>query len=65
MPNNPSAGGISRRIDGEERQEIREQMQALPVPEGMGVIIRTAGVGKSSEELAWDLENPAETMGSD
>jgi ribonuclease E len=55
MPNNPRAGGISRRIDGEERTELREALSALEIPNGMGVIIRTAGVGRSSEELQWDL----------
>ncbi len=55
MPNNPEAGGISRRIEGEERQELREVIANLNLPEGMGVIIRTAGVGKSPEELQWDL----------
>ena len=56
MPNNPSSGGISRRIEGEERDELRDTLQHLSVPEGMGVIIRTAGVGKSEEDLKWDLE---------
>ena len=55
MPNNPRAGGISRRIDGDDRTELREAMSALEIPNGMGVIIRTAGVGRSSEELQWDL----------
>ena len=55
MPNNPRAGGISRRIEGEERNELREILVALNLPENMGVIIRTAGVGKSIEELQWDL----------
>lgn len=55
MPNNPRAGGISRRIEGEERSELREILAALNLPENMGVIIRTAGVGKSTEELQWDL----------
>ncbi len=55
MPNNPRAGGISRRIEGEERAEIRAAFEGITIPEGMGVIIRTAGVGKSSEELSWDL----------
>lgn len=55
MPNNPRAGGISKRIEGDERAELREALSALNVPEGMGVIIRTAGVGKSIEELQWDL----------
>ncbi|WP_113905792.1 ribonuclease E [Aliidiomarina celeris] len=55
MPNNPRAGGISRRIEGEERSELKEAMSGLEVPDGMGLIVRTAGVGKSGEELAWDL----------
>ncbi len=56
MPNNPRAGGVSRRIEGEDRAELREAMAALAVPEGMGVIIRTAGMGRSVEELQWDLD---------
>jgi ribonuclease E len=56
MPNNPSSGGISRRIEGDERDELRDTLQSLNIPEGMGVIIRTAGVGKSEEDLKWDLE---------
>lgn len=55
MPNNPRAGGISRRIEGEERAEIKAALESIEIPEGMGVIIRTAGVGKSSKELSWDL----------
>lgn len=55
MPNNPRAGGISRRIEGDEREEMREVLSQLELPEGMGVIVRTAGVGKSIEELQWDL----------
>ncbi|MDH3978553.1 MAG: Rne/Rng family ribonuclease [Gammaproteobacteria bacterium] len=55
MPNNPRAGGVSRRITGEDRDEIRDALRELNIPEGMGVIIRTAGVGRSNEELAWDL----------
>lgn len=55
MPNNPRAGGISRRIDGEDRDQLRESLGQLQVPEGMGTIIRTAGVGKTGEELQWDL----------
>ncbi len=55
MPNNPRAGGISRRIEGEERAEIRAAFEGINIPHGMGVIIRTAGVGKSAEELSWDL----------
>ncbi|MBR9912335.1 MAG: ribonuclease E [Gammaproteobacteria bacterium] len=57
MPNNPRAGGISRRIDGEDRAELREALGKIEVPSGMGVIVRTAGVGRSAEELQWDLDN--------
>ena len=56
MPNNPRAGGISRRIEGDERTALREALSALEVPAGMGLIVRTAGVGKSQEELQWDLD---------
>ncbi|WP_235013343.1 ribonuclease E [Spiribacter sp. SSL99] len=56
MPNNPRAGGVSRRIEGNERNEIRDALKALEVPDGMGVIVRTAGVGRSAEELQWDLD---------
>ena len=56
MPNNPRAGGISRRIEGDDRAELREALSALEVPAGMGLIVRTAGVGKSAEELQWDLD---------
>ncbi|MFW2374764.1 MAG: Rne/Rng family ribonuclease [Gammaproteobacteria bacterium] len=56
MPNNPRAGGVSRRIEGEDRQEIREAMSQLDVPKGMGLIVRTAGVGRNAEELQWDME---------
>ncbi len=56
MPNNPRAGGVSRRITGDDRQEIRDALNALELPNGMGVIVRTAGVGKSHEELQWDLD---------
>ncbi len=55
MPNNPRAGGISRRIEGEERNELKQALEGIEIPQGMGVIVRTAGVGKSSEELCWDL----------
>ncbi|MFZ2312867.1 MAG: Rne/Rng family ribonuclease, partial [Methylobacter sp.] len=55
MPNNPKAGGISRRIEGETRSDLREVMAALEIPETMGLIIRTAGCGKNVEELQWDL----------
>ena len=56
MPNSPRAGGISRRIEGDDRAELQEAMRTLEVPEGMGMIVRTAGVGKQAEELQWDLE---------
>ncbi len=56
MPNNPRAGGISRRIEGDERTELREAIRNLKTPSGMGVIVRTAGIGRSSEELQWDLD---------
>lgn len=55
MPNNPRAGGISRRIDGDDRDQLRDALNELTLPEGMGMIIRTAGVGKTKEELEWDL----------
>ncbi|WP_423062289.1 Rne/Rng family ribonuclease [Candidiatus Paracoxiella cheracis] len=56
MPNNPRAGGISRRIEGDDRDHLRDTINQLNLPEGMGVIVRTAGVGKSPEELKWDLD---------
>ena len=56
MPNNPRAGGVSRRIEGQDRSELREAMSSLEIPEGMGLIVRTAGVGKNAEELQWDLD---------
>ncbi len=56
MPNNARAGGVSRRIEGEDRDEIRRALSELNVPEGMGLIVRTAGVGRSQEELQWDLD---------
>ena len=56
MPNNPRAGGISRRIEGDERLELKDALGSLDVPEGVGLIVRTAGVGKSPEELQWDLK---------
>jgi ribonuclease E len=56
MPLNPSAGGISRRIDGEDRAELREILNQLTIPEGMGVIVRTAGVGRDIKDLQWDLD---------
>lgn len=55
MPNNPRAGGISRRIEGDDRTELKEALSSLELPEGMGLIVRTAGVGKSAEALQWDL----------
>ena len=55
MPNNPRAGGISRRIEGDERTELKASLSKLELPKGMGLIVRTAGVGKAYEELEWDL----------
>lgn len=55
MPNNPRAGGISRRIEGDDRTELKEALASLELPDGMGLIVRTAGVGKSAEALQWDL----------
>lgn len=55
MPNNPRAGGISRRIEGDDRTELKEALASLQLPDGMGLIVRTAGVGKSAEALQWDL----------
>jgi len=56
MPNNPRAGGVSRRIEGQDRAELRDAMSQLEIPDGMGLIIRTAGIGKNAEELQWDLD---------
>jgi len=56
MPNNPRGGGVSRRVEGEDREELRDTMDQLPVPAGMSVIARTAGIGRSLEELDWDLK---------
>src|ERR1700758_2443996 len=55
MPNNPRGGGVSRRIAGDDRQELRETMSQLQLPEGMSLIARTAGIGRSAPELQWDL----------
>jgi ribonuclease E len=55
MPNNPRGGGVSRRIEGEDRQELREAMDQLNLPQGMSIIARTAGIGRNTEELQWDL----------
>ena len=56
MPNNPRAGGVSRRIQGDDRKELRETLDMLDVPDNMGIIVRTAGVGRAQEELQWDLD---------
>ena len=56
MPNNPRAGGVSRRIEGDDRSDARDAMSGLEIPPDMGLILRTAGVGKSTEELQWDLD---------
>src|SRR5450830_769154 len=55
MPNNPRGGGVSRRVEGEDREELRDIMDQLPVPPGMSVIARTAGIGRNVDELQWDL----------
>ncbi len=55
MPNNPRGGGVSRRIEGEERNELRDTISQLDIPPGMSIIARTAGIGRSAEELQWDL----------
>lgn len=55
MPNNPRGGGVSRRIEGEDRNELRDVMAELEVPKGMSIIARTAGIGRNAEELQWDL----------
>ena len=57
MPNNPRAGGVSRRIEGDDRDQLREAMDSLQIPDGMGAIVRTAGVGRTPEELQWDVNN--------
>ncbi len=55
MPNNPRGGGVSRRVEGEDRQELRDTMEQLDLPQGMSIIARTAGIGRNVEELQWDL----------
>ena len=55
MPNNPRGGGVSRRIEGEDRQELRDAMSQLDIPDGMSIIARTAGIGRDATELQWDL----------
>ena len=57
MPNNPRVGGISRRVEGKERDDLRDLMRNLNLPEGMGLIVRTAGVGKNLDELKWDMDS--------
>ncbi len=56
MPNNPRGGGVSRRIEGEDRQELKDAMDQLEVPGGMSMIARTAGIGRTVDELQWDLD---------
>src|SRR3546814_12214249 len=58
MPNSPTAGGVSRRIEGDDRAELKKAMDALDIPDDMGVIIRTAGAGRDAEELQRDLDYP-------
>src|SRR6185503_7242555 len=57
MPNNARAGGVSRRIEGEDREQLREALDQVQIPDTMGAIVRTAGVGRTAEELQWDLDN--------
>ena len=64
MPNNPRAGGISRRIEGEDRAQLRDAMRTLEIPEGMGVIVRTAGIGRAAQELQWDLDYLSQLWGT-
>ncbi|HEY5603162.1 MAG TPA: Rne/Rng family ribonuclease [Gammaproteobacteria bacterium] len=64
MPNNPRAGGVSRRIVGEDRQEIRDALVDLDIPLDMGIIVRTAGMGRNTEELQWDLNYLLQLWGS-
>ena len=64
MPNNPRAGGVSRRIEGDARSEARDALSAIDIPADMGLIIRTAGIGKSVEELQWDLDYLMNLWGS-
>jgi len=56
MPQNPRAGGVSRRIEGEDRDSVKKVLSEITMPDGMGVIVRTAGVGRSTEEMQWDLD---------
>jgi ribonuclease E len=56
MPTNPTAGGVSRRISGDDRQDLREQLSQVTTPDNVGIIVRTAGVGRDAEELQWDLD---------
>ena len=56
MPNNPGAGGVSRRIQGEERDSVRQSLEDVQIPDGMGCIVRTAGIGRTTEELKWDVD---------
>lgn len=64
MPNNPRAGGISRRIDGDDRTELKDALSQIDVPNGMGIIVRTAGVGRRAEELQWDMNYLAQLWAS-
>jgi ribonuclease E len=64
MPNNPRAGGISRRIEGEDRAQLRDAMRTLQIPDGMGVIVRTAGIGRAAQELQWDLDYLSQLWGT-
>ena len=65
MPNNPRGGGVSRRIEGDDRAELKENMDQLEYPNGMSIIARTAGIGRSAPELQWGPELPAEAVDRD
>ena len=65
MPNNPRGGGVSRRVEGEDRNELRDVIDQLDVPQGMSVIARTAGIGRTTEELAVGPELPAAAVARD
>src|SRR5699024_5025507 len=64
MPNNPRGGGVSRRVEGEDRQELREAIDQLDIPGGMSIIARTAGIGRTVEELQWDLAYLLQLLGA-
>ncbi|EQD47121.1 Ribonuclease E, partial [mine drainage metagenome] len=64
MPENPKAAGVSRKIDGEDREEARQILSGLKIPDSMGVILRTAAMGRTSEEVQWDLDYLVQLWGA-